>query len=145
MFEIKNKVEAAKAIKTLSQQYADDIRVRIRSYPPKIEVDLLEPRSFGDTRYAGFTLEQQPECCGVMVSTQTFVIKERRDQGIGTAMMNLKEAIAKEFGYKLLTATVVEGNEAEQKILKKFGWTKHLTFKNDRTTNDVSFWSKILE
>lgn len=91
----------------------------------------------------GFTLTQQVNCCGILVSTQTFVSEGLRGRGIAQEMMYLKEALAKEFGYSLIMATVnMTGNPAEVHILEKFGWKLNSSFINSRTKNQVGIYTK---
>jgi GNAT superfamily N-acetyltransferase len=94
---------------------------------------------------AGFTLTQMINCCGILVSTKTFVEKSHQGHGIAQEMMSLKEALAKEFGYSSMLATVnVSGNPAEVHILEKNGWTCNNTFVNSRTKNTVGVFTKNL-
>ena len=90
---------------------------------------------------------QQVNCCGILVSTQTFVRELYRGEHIAQDMMPLKEALAREFGYGMLLATVnVTGNPAEVHILEKFGWkTAGDTFVNERTGNTLGVYTKVLE
>lgn len=148
MFEISNVTKAAEDIKSLAGAIQLDgstgVRVEIIQNPLSIKVDFLN-----DDRYksliAGFQLIQQVNCCGVLVSTGTYVTKKYRGQGIGQAMMSLKEAIARQYGYSALAATVnITGNPTEEHILLKFGWVKSFSFVNSRTKNTVAFFFKDL-
>lgn len=94
---------------------------------------------------AGFTLVEQVNCCGLLISTKTFVNIGYGKMGIAQEMMPLKEAIAKEFGYSSMMATVnMTGNPAEVHILEKFGWSCVNSFVNSRTKNTVGIFTKNL-
>jgi len=139
-YELKSPTEAAKAIKTLcGNGISNDIRVRVRALPLLITVSFIE----NDKTFAEFTLVEQVNCCGAMVSTRTWVMQSHAGRGIAQAMMPLKEAIAKEFGYSTLAATVnMSGNPKEVHILNKQGWSKGHEFLNKRTGNTVGFFFK---
>lgn len=120
-----------------------DMQVRVRKYPFLVHV--LWRTTDGNVK-AEFTLLEQPNCCGVLISTKTSVAKEYQGKNIAQNMMLLKEAIAKEFGYSCLSATVnATGNPAECHILEKFGWKGGHEFINKRTKNVVRFYQKTLE
>lgn len=135
--------EGAKAIKLLKQYISCDFRVQLDTYPTfKLEFTL---RDFNKD-IAGFTLVQQVNCCGILVSTRTWVGKDWQGNGTAQSMMPLKEALAKEFGYGMLLATVnMSGNPAEVHILEKFGWKLGDSFTNPRTTNEVGVYTKDLK
>ena len=139
--------EAARVIKELSNNLgtiSDDVRVRVSRSPVKIEVEFLVPHDRYPTRIASFSLQQQIGCCGTLVSTETYVREQNRGQGLGQAMMDLKEAIAVQFGYSSMIASVVKGNLAEIHILEKRGWLKGFEFTNARTKNVVVYYFKKL-
>lgn len=144
-FQITNPGVAAETIKKLSKQLIswsfDQFILDFKHSPFELS---LEWREKGK-RVCGFTLVQQVNCCGILVSTRTFVTKDYEKQGIAQALMPLKEAIATEFGYSCLMATVnVSGNPAEVHILTKFGWKKGDEFVNRRTNNTVAVFTKSL-
>lgn len=144
-YVIGNPDVAAKVIKNLNLALnciTNDIRVRVRKSPALIEVAWTEFQK----EVAGFTLMEQPNCCGILISTKTFVHKDYQRHGIGTAMMQLKIAIAIEFGYSLLLATVNKtGNPTEVHILEKSGWKCLYEFRNSRTKNIVGIYSLDLK
>lgn len=141
-FEISNVAKAAASIKSLCDQfYYQDVTIRVCRFPPLIDVRFND----GDRgSIAHFTLSQQSGCCGALVSHNTYVYEPHRGQGVGQAILDLKEAIAKEFGYSTLVATVDLKNKAEVHILQKHGWSKGWEFKNDRTGNLIGFFFKTL-
>lgn len=94
---------------------------------------------------AGFTLIEMVNCCGILVSTKTFVRESHRKRGIAQGMMYIKEELARTFGYSSMMATVnITGNPAEVHILEKMGWTNVNQFKNSRTKNTVGVFTKNL-
>ena len=95
---------------------------------------------------AGFELIQQINCCGILISTQTWVDKKYRRMGYAQVMMPIKEAFAKELGFSLIMATVnITGNPAEVHILEKFGWKLKDSFVNKRTNNTVGIYTKEIK
>jgi GNAT superfamily N-acetyltransferase len=142
-FSIRDVPKAVASIRTLSEEFYEwgDVQIRIRKSP-----FLLEFTGFlNNERACGFTLVEQVNCCGVLVSTKTWVETKHQKQGIAQALMPFKEAIAREFGYSSLAATVnMTGNPAEAHILEKFGWWKGFEFFNKRTKNTVAFWHKTI-
>lgn len=128
--------ESAKAIKVLVDHMGENwiqhfiLEVK-RQSPFRLKFDIVEQ----DWRVAGFQLVEQVNCCGVLVSTRTYVHDRVKDEGYAQEMMELKIALAREFGYSAMLATVVMKNEAEVHILEKFGWKCGETFTNARTKN----------
>lgn len=117
----------------------------VRAHPDGLGFDV----SFRTTDYpwdiCGFTLREQTNCCGVMVSTSTWVGGNHRGKGLAQKMMPLKELIASYEGYSALVATVQSENKPEMHILQKFGWVKGYEFLNARTGNMISFMFKKLD
>ena len=134
--------EGAKAIKLLKTYIDCDFRIQLDTYPTfKLEFALRDRNRDN----AGFTLIQQVNCCGILVSTRTWVGKDYQGNGVAQSMMPLKEALAREFGYGMLLATVnMSGNPAEVHILDKFGWQLGDSFTNPRTLNVVGVYTKDL-
>lgn len=136
---VDDKAKIAAKIKEFKSTFYSDFSITYDSSPLKISITFRE----GGKDFAGFTLVEQINCCGMMVSTKTFVNEKFRGQGIAQEMMPIKESIAKEFGYSALIATVnITGNPAEAHILEKHGWKKIHEFKNSRTTNIVGIFVK---
>lgn len=137
--------ETARAIKVFSDEMERDwishfiLEVNKRQ-PFTIKFSIVDEDSYG---LAGFTLIEQKNCCGILVSTNTYVNKNLEGQGYAQEMMKLKIALAKEFGYSLLLATVDVGNSpAEVHILEKTGWTKKDEFVNKRTKHTVGIFTR---
>lgn len=86
---------------------------------------------------ASFQLVPMINCCGILVSTSSFVEKQFRGLGLGTILNSLRVDIARELGYSVLMCTDIESNSAQRKILKSNGWTDIYKFVNKRTSNTV--------
>jgi GNAT superfamily N-acetyltransferase len=122
-------------------QFIDGINLLVKINPLKIKIDF----SSGNENVSGFSLIEQPNCCAIMISTQTYVTARFQKLGIAQEMLEFKESIAKAFGYSMLLCTVnVSGNPAEVHILEKHGWIKGSEVKNKRTTNIVAVFTKVL-
>ena len=135
--------EGARAIKVLKEKLQCDFRIQLDTYPTFNLEFVLRDFNKG---VAGFTLVQQINCCGILVSTRTWVTEKWQGQGTAQTMMPLKEALAVEFGYGMLLATVnITGNPAEVHILEKFGWKLGDSFINPRTRNEVGIYTKDLK
>ncbi len=120
---------------------SDGFGIEFEKRPFSIKVWIKD----GNQSIAGFTLKEMINCCGALVSTQTYVLSSHQKRGIAQSMMPIKEALAKEFGYSMLMATVnMTDNKAECHILEKFGWTKVDEFKNSRTKHQVGLFTKKL-
>jgi GNAT superfamily N-acetyltransferase len=131
----------SKLIKELYHTAIMDFRIEFNRSPFAIKFWYL----VNDRTEARFTLIQQPNCCGILVSTDTYVNVNYRGKGIGQEMLLLKEALAKEFGYSLILATVnMSDNPAECHILEKNGWIVNTSFINARTNHKVGIFSKVL-
>lgn len=134
----------AKLIKSfIEKSYWSNFTLEFKKYPFTIKL------TFRDTKgdyISTFTLVQQINCCGILVSTKTDVNKTYQGRGIAQEMMYLKESLAKEFGYSLLMATVnMTGNPAEVHILEKFDWKLNTSFTNSRTKNQVGIYTKEIK
>jgi predicted GNAT family acetyltransferase len=102
------------------------------------------------TECGRFRLLQHPTCCGILISSDSFIKDNFRNQGFGTRYMELKIEIAKEFNYSIMSCSVINGKlignkyvkpatfEYEEKILNKFKWKKVNVFVNKRTQNEIS-------
>ena len=137
--------ETATAVKVLTNRMGENwighfILEVSRNSPYRIRLDILENKK----RVAGFQLVEQVNCCGVIVSTRTYVYNSVKDMGYAQEMMELKIALAKEFGYSAMLATVVMKNEAEVHILEKFGWKCGETFVNTRSKNELGIFTLLL-
>lgn len=91
---------------------------------------------------AGFSLMPMPGCCGILVSTGSFVHESWRGRGIGKLMQTMKEWFARELKVGCLLATVVKGNQPEENLLRKTGWRPVSEFVNPKTGNTINVWKK---
>ena len=142
-YDLKDPEAAAKIIKELAGTAYEwcGVGVKLDRSPFRVE---FEGRDQGRAA-AGFTLMEQPNCCGLLISTRSWVAGTHQKQGIAQSLMSLKEAIAKAFGYSALIATVnITGNPVEVHILEKHGWKLTETFTNGRTANVVGIYTKVL-
>jgi GNAT superfamily N-acetyltransferase len=133
--------KVAGIIKELRNGLWSDFSITLDSSPFRLVIAIRT----GGKEIAGFTLMEMINCCGIAVSTRTFVKDGHRGEGIAQEMMPLKETLAREFGYSSIMATVnMTGNPAEVHILEKFGWTCVNKFTNSRTKNEVGVFTKNL-
>jgi hypothetical protein len=93
---------------------------------------------------AHFELSALPGCGGILVSHNSWVGYEYRGTGIGSLMQDMKRWVAEQIEVRKLIATVVQGNNPEEQLLLKHGWTRGLPFWNPHTSNHVVEWEKIL-
>ena len=91
-----------------------------------------------------FELVQMPGCCGVCISTGTYVNPEFRGKGVNSLLNNFRIDIAKDLGYGLLICTDLKSNTPQMKTLDKNGWKHIHEFKNPRTGNILNITIKEL-
>ena len=82
-----------------------------------------------------FKLIQMPGCCGICISTGTYVNPEFRDKGVNIILNNFRIDIATYLGYGLLMCTDLKSNIPQMKTLDKNGWKHIHEFKNPRPGN----------
>ena len=138
-------------IKGISNDRVDGTSILVYTHPVfettyqivrKINCGTEEKPRYADIPIASFTLKQMIGCCGILVSTNTYVDKKYQGQGIAHEFMELKIAIAKELGYSMMMSTVDIGNNpAEVHILEKFGWKKIQEFVNKRTKHTLGIFT----
>lgn len=86
---------------------------------------------------ASFELVPMINCCGILVSTQAYVDKAWRGQGLGRLLNTIRIDIARFLGYGVLLCTDVESNASQRKILQANGWKDIHKFVNPRTNNTI--------
>lgn len=91
-----------------------------------------------------FKLIQMSGCCGICISTETYVYPEFRGKGINIILNNFRIDIAKHLGYGLLMCTDLKSNTPQMKTLDKNGWKHIHEFKNPRTGNMLNITIKEL-
>lgn len=89
------------------------------------------------TTIAHFNLIAMPGCCGILISSGSYVMPEYQNKGIGTILNKMRTEISHLWGYSLLMCTDVADNQHQQKILEKNGWQTLKEFVNNRTRNTV--------
>ena len=90
-----------------------------------------------------FKLHPMPGCCGVVVSTDSFL--ELQERGTFSKQFHyLKEYVAKELGYSLMLATTQTSNFPELIGAAKNGWKLHPAFINRRTNHQLTVMEKVL-
>ena len=91
-----------------------------------------------------FKLIQMPGCCGICISTGTYVHPDFRGKGVNILLNNFRIDIAKHLGYGLLMCTDLKSNTPQMKTLDKNGWKHIHEFKNPRTGNILNVTIKEL-
>ena len=91
-----------------------------------------------------FKLIQMSGCCGICISTGTYVNPEFRGKGVNIILNNFRIDIATYLGYGLLMCTDLKSNIPQMKTLDKNGWKHIHEFKNPRTGNILNVTIKEL-
>ena len=91
-----------------------------------------------------FKLIQMPGCCGICISTGTYVNPDFRGKGVNIILNNFRIDIATYLGYGLLMCTDLKSNIPQMKTLDKNGWKHIHEFKNPRTGNILNVTIKEL-
>ena len=91
-----------------------------------------------------FELAQMLGCCGICISTGTYVHPDFRGKGVNSLLNNFRIDIAKNLGYGLLMCTDLKSNTPQMKTLNKNGWKHIHEFKNPRTENILNVTIKEL-
>ena len=97
-----------------------------------------------DKTISEFKLLQMPGCCGICISTGSYVNPEFRGKGVNIILNNFRIDIAKHLGYGLLMCTDLKSNTPQMKTLDKNGWKHIHEFKNPRTGNILNVTIKEL-
>lgn len=105
-----------------------------------------------DTRYpiehegrevGEFYLSGIPGCCKVCLSHGLKIKPEFQDQGIGTHAQGQRLKLARELGFKVMMATVVDENKRQETILTRFGWKRSTAYESEKGYK-VHVWVKNL-
>ena len=91
-----------------------------------------------------FELAQMLGCCGICISTGTYVHPDFRGKGVNSLLNNFRIDIAKDLGYGLLMCTDLKSNTPQMKTLDKNGWKHIHEFENPRTKNILNITIKEL-
>jgi GNAT superfamily N-acetyltransferase len=87
-------------------------------------------------------IEPMSGCNGIAIFKKVEIMEEYRGKGLGTQFLNLRETLAKDFGYSSLLCTIVDTNEPQKKIMDKLGWKLLNQFTNSHTSNNVLLYGK---
>jgi GNAT superfamily N-acetyltransferase len=87
---------------------------------------------------SSFKLKMLPGCCGVCISTGSYVYPNFRGKGIGTLLNSFRIDVARCMRYGLLMCTDVVDNIPQRKLLNKNGWKEIVTFNNPQTKNNIA-------
>jgi hypothetical protein len=113
------------------------------------EKGLVEPKTF-DVVHLGlhhigrFTLAPMIGCCGVVISTNTYLFPQFRGLYHSKGMHDLKQAVAEHLGYSLMLCTVQGSNVPQLAGAWKAGWRVVHTFTNSRTGHLIHMMTKNL-
>ena len=91
-----------------------------------------------------FRLLQMVGCCGICISTGTYVHPDFRGKGVNIILNNFRIDIAKHLGYGLLMCTDLKSNVPQMKTLDKNCWKHIHEFQNPRTGNILNITIKEL-
>jgi len=142
------KVKFYEQVELNAEKWEVDVRVHLESTDPaqikKIYRNLPIPAKPYLPTAARFSLKNLAGCCGAVISWESYVEKEWRGQGLGQLMQEMKVYLAEKLRVGLLLATVVQGNEAEERLLRKSGWTPSSPFANPKTNNQIQVWQKVI-
>lgn len=87
--------------------------------------------------FGQFKLAPMPGCCGVVVSTESYIVPTYRGSAFSESFHAIKEHVAKQLGYSLMLATIQTRNIPEIVGASKAKWKIVHCFRNKRTTNDI--------
>src|ERR1700761_4391320 len=84
--------------------------------------------------FGRFTLVPMPGCCGIIVSVGSYLEPGFRSQHNPSRWFHeIKEKVARHFGYSLMLMTTQTSNFPEVIGAAKSGWRLHHSFRNART------------
>lgn len=95
--------------------------------------------------FGRFTLAPMPGCCGVVVSTGSYIEPYQRGQYNPSRWFHsLKAETARHFGYTTMIMTTQLRNIPEVVGASHCGWKFHEFFRNKRTGHDIGIAIKVL-
>lgn len=123
--------------------------------PDDLEKGLFKPERFvvkfehhdgtSSTDIGHFSLEPMPGCCGVIVSTGSYLEPHQRgDHNISRWFHELKAETARKFGYTTMLMTTQLRNIPEVVGASRHKWRFFHYFRNKRTNNDIGIAVKDL-
>ena len=99
-----------------------------------------------DSHIGRFTLAPLAGCCGVVVSTDSYLEESwRKTPVVSEHFHKLKEETARKLGYSLMLATTQLRNIPEVVGASKAKWKFIHFFRNKRTDNDLGLMIKDLK
>lgn len=133
----------------LEARATEDIGWRLEDSGKGIEKSIkftLHRISSGVSEYeiGHFSLAPMPGCCGMVVSTDSFLNKDSRHSGLSEPFRQLKHKLAKDLGYTVMIATSQTKDISALANMLKSKYEIVKVFRNKRTTNDVGIGIKIL-
>ncbi len=136
-YEIRNCGKYAKKLSKILQVSEETLTVHIHKFEnglvPAINVELKN----GKEVVAYSTLVAMPGCCGMCISTGSYVYERFRNKGIGNIMHKVRKDLATEGGFSCMACTDVASNKPQQNILKKNKWKLVHKFLNANSGNKV--------
>jgi uncharacterized protein with NAD-binding domain and iron-sulfur cluster len=84
-----------------------------------------------------------PGCPDVGVSHAMYC-RSGKGRGNAFSALMMREDQCRDLGYRVMICTVVEGNIAQERTLKKAGYTVTLSFNSPRTGHTVRMWARSL-
>jgi hypothetical protein len=93
---------------------------------------------------ASFSLLEMPGCCGICISTKSYVEYNYRGKGVNLLLNNFRIEVARNLGYGILLCTDVKSNTAQLNTLNKNNWKHIHEFLNPRTGNLLNISIKEL-
>ena len=97
-----------------------------------------------DIPAGSFMFYPMPGCCGIVVSTGTYLHKQFRGGQLSRDFRVLKERIAKELGYSCMIATTKMDDIPARKNMEKGNYKFVEEFVNSRTGNRLGIGGKLL-
>lgn len=101
-------------------------------------------RPYNEREIGYFKLEPMPGCCGVVISTGSWLNVAERGSNLGVHFHELKAFVAKELGYSRMLATTQTKNFPELLGAAKSGWKLHDAFINKRTGEQLTVMEKAI-
>lgn len=91
-----------------------------------------------------FRLDSIPGCSKVGVSHHLEIYVPWRGRGLGHVAQRERLALAKSLGFKVLLATVVGSNRAQERILSQAGWRRITFYEKVGNGDTVHLWLRNL-
>jgi len=112
-------------------------------YKP-VHFSLFRLNYMGEAYVGRFTLAPMPGCCGIVISTDTWLEPSARNSGFSDEFRKLKHKLAKDLGYSVMIATTQTKDIPAFKNMLKSNYEIVKVFRNKRTDNDIAIGVKTL-